>query len=141
MTSQNGPLNDVDVVVLDEMGQLLPWYGAAQAAFIGGTLIDHGGHNFMEAAAAGCPVVVGQSLYNFESMATLFLAERAMVEVQDEQALSTALGTLLGDDDERTRLRDSARRLVHRESGALDRTLAALIAANVLPGIPRGSEP
>ena len=42
MTSQNGPLNDVDVVVLDEMGQLLTWYGVAQAAFIGGTLIDHG---------------------------------------------------------------------------------------------------
>ena len=94
----------------------------------------------MEAAAAGCPVVVGQSLYNFESMAALFLAEGAMVKVQDEQELGTALGQLLGDDDERSRLRDSARRLVYRESGALDRTRAALIDANVLPGIPLGSE-
>ncbi len=140
VTSQNGSLNDVDVVVLDEMGQLLTWYGVAQAAFIGGTLIDHGGHNFMEAAAAECPVIVGQSLYNFESMAALFLAERAMVQVQDEQALGTALGELLSDDEERSRLSDSALRLVHRESGALDRTRAALIAANVLPDIAKGSE-
>jgi len=140
VTSQGGALDDVDVVVLDEMGQLLTWYGAAHAAFIGGTLIDHGGHNFVEAAVAGCPVVVGHSLYNFESMAALFLAEGAMVKVQDEQELGTALGQLLGDDDERSRLRDSARRLVYRESGALDRTRAALIAANVLPGIPLGSE-
>jgi 3-deoxy-D-manno-octulosonic-acid transferase len=140
VTSQNGPLNDVDVVVLDEMGQLLTWYGVAQAAFIGGTLIDHGGHNFMEAAAAECPVIVGQSLYNFESMAALFLAERAMVQVQDEQALGKALGQLLSDDEERSRLSDSALRLVHRESGALDRTRAALIAANVLPDIAKGSE-
>lgn len=140
VTSQNGLLSDVDVVVLDEMGQLLTWYGVAQAAFIGGTLIDHGGHNFMEAAAAECPVIVGQSLYNFESMAALFLAERAMVQVQDEQALGTALGQLLSDDEERSRLSDSALRLVHRESGALDRTRAALIAANVLPDIAKGSE-
>ena len=72
-------------------------------------------------------------------MAALFLAERAMVQVQDEQALGPALGQLLRDDEERSRLRDSALRLVHRESGALDRTRAALIAANVLPGIAKGS--
>ena len=141
VTSQSGPLDGADVVVLDEMGELLIWYGIAQAAFIGGTLIDHGGHNFIEAAAAGCPVVAGPSLYNFESMAALFLAEGAMVEVQDERDLGAALGELLNNEGERLRLRDSAKRLVIRESGALDRTLAALATANVLPSISRGLEP
>ena len=64
-----------------------------------------------------------------------------MVEVQDERDLGAALGELLNNEGERLRLRDSAKRLVIRESGALDRTLAALATANVLPSISRRLEP
>jgi len=115
-----------DVLVLDEMGQLLTWYGLASLTFVGGSLVPHGGHNFMEAALVGCPIIVGPSLYNFESMADAFLTERAMIQVSDSQSLASEATHLLNQPDRAEALRQRALSVVRQETGALERTIRAL---------------
>jgi 3-deoxy-D-manno-octulosonic-acid transferase len=117
---------EVDVFVLDEMGQLLTWYGLASLTFVGGSLVPHGGHNFMEAALVGCPILVGPSLYNFESMADAFLTERAMIQVSGSQSLASEASKVLSEPDRAEVLRRKALAMVRQETGALERTLRAL---------------
>src|SRR5215212_9322992 len=70
-----------DVLLLDTFGELAKIYRYADAAFIGGTLEPFGGHNPIEAAAAGVPVCFGRSMSNFREIATVFLRNEAAVEV------------------------------------------------------------
>ena len=75
---------DTDVVIVDVMGQLLYWYGASAVAFVGGSLVPHGGHNFLEAALCGCAIVTGPWVFNFEAQAEQFQRAEALTLVADE---------------------------------------------------------
>ncbi|MGJ7461275.1 lipid IV(A) 3-deoxy-D-manno-octulosonic acid transferase [Halomonas sp. MA07-2] len=115
----------------DTMGELLTLYGAADLAFVGGSLVPIGGHNLLEPAALGLPVLTGPALANFAEVAEVLREADALVEVADEAALATALAELFADPAERRRLGEAGRGVVAANRGALARTLEGL--ARLLP--------
>ncbi|QTF92748.1 lipid IV(A) 3-deoxy-D-manno-octulosonic acid transferase [Halomonas sp. BM-2019] len=125
------PTGECAVYLGDTMGDLLALYGAADLAFVGGSLVPIGGHNLLEPAALGVPVLTGPELANFAEVAETLLAADALVEVADEAALAAALAELLGDPAERHRLGEAGRAVVAANRGALERTLEGL--ARLLP--------
>ena len=125
------------VVVLDTVGELATLFQIATVVFLGGSLVPAGGHNVLEPAAWGKPVVFGPHMENFAEIAELFLTNRAARQIPAADALEPALSGLLGDPVERAALGAAARALVQTHRGATDRCLAALAA--LLP--PTGGAP
>ena len=119
------------VVVLDTIGELAQVYQLGTAVFVGGSLENHGGHNILEPAIFGKPIVVGPHMQNFREIAETFLANDAVVQVPDSAGLESALLSLLGDPVRRARLGAAARALVEANRGAKDKTLA--IVAELMP--------
>ena len=127
------------VVVLDTVGELATLFKLASVVFLGGSLVPVGGHNVLEPAAWGKPVVFGPHMENFAEIAELFLTNRAACQIPSADALEPALSTLLGDPVQRAALGAAARALVEANRGATDRTLTAMAA--LLPpaaGVPAG---
>ncbi|QFU00036.1 3-deoxy-D-manno-octulosonic acid transferase [Halomonas sp. THAF5a] len=122
------PGADTAVYLGDTMGELLALYGAADLAFVGGSLVPIGGHNLLEPAALGVPVLTGPELANFLDVAEALREAEALVEVADADALGDALGRLFDDAAERRRLAEAGRGVVAANRGALARTLAGLEA-------------
>jgi 3-deoxy-D-manno-octulosonic-acid transferase len=115
-----------DVVVLDSIGELAQLYQIATVAFVGGSLVPTGGHNILEPAVYGRPILFGPSMSNFAEIADLFLANAAAVQVADESALERALLDLVVDPVRRASLGAAARALVDANRGATERTLAVI---------------
>ena len=128
------------VVVLDTVGELATLFQIATVVFLGGSLVPAGGHNVLEPAAWGKPVVFGPHMENFAEIAELFLTNRAACQIPSADALGPILSTLLSDPVQRAALGAAARALVGSQQGATDRTLTAL--AGLLPpvaGVPAGN--
>ncbi|MGE5361105.1 MAG: 3-deoxy-D-manno-octulosonic acid transferase [Bacteroidales bacterium] len=117
-----------DVVILDTIGELAQLYQVATVVFVGGSLVDTGGHNILEPAIFGKPIVFGPYMQNFAEIREAFLESRAAVEVRDAAELEMTLRQLLTDGDERVRLGTAARRIVEANRGATDKTIAVLTA-------------
>jgi 3-deoxy-D-manno-octulosonic-acid transferase len=105
--------------------------GAADVAFVGGSLVDIGGHNVLEPAAFGVPVVFGPHMHNFAAISTMLLEAEAAEQVRDSGALCDVVARLLGDASERARLGENGRRVVEANRGALERTWQ--MVAELLP--------
>ncbi len=127
------PSADTAVYLGDTMGELLSFYGAADLAFVGGSLVPIGGHNLLEPAALGVPVLSGPALGNFADIAEVMREAQALVTVDDADELIDALQRLFADAGERRRLAAAGRGVVTANRGALDRTLAGL--ARLLPPV------
>jgi 3-deoxy-D-manno-octulosonic-acid transferase len=121
-----------DVVVLDSIGELAQVYQVATAVFVGGSLVDHGGHNILEPAMFGKPVVFGPHMQNFQEIAEAFIANGAAIQVQSERELDEVLLTLMTDPVRRAPLGAAARALVEANRGAKSKTLAVI--ADLVPG-------
>lgn len=115
-----------DVVVLDSIGELAQVYQLATVAFVGGSLVETGGHNILEPAVFGRPIVFGPHMSNFSEIAREFLAQGAAVQVQSGRELEETLVGLVTDPVRRARLGAAARALVEANRGARDRTLEAV---------------
>jgi 3-deoxy-D-manno-octulosonic-acid transferase len=120
-----------DVVVLDSIGELAQIYQLATAVFVGGSLADHGGHNILEPAVFGKPIVFGPHMQNFREIADAFISNDAAVQVQSERELDDLLLALVTDPVRRARLGAAARALVEANRGAKTKTLAVI--AELLP--------
>jgi len=120
-----------DVVVLDTIGELADLYQVATAVFVGGSLVNHGGHNILEPALFGKPIVFGPSMHNFKEIADTFLANSAAMQVHSDRELDQMLLTLMTDPVRRARLGAAARALIDANRGAKDKTLAVI--ADLLP--------
>lgn len=109
------------VLLLDTLGELAGIYGVADVTFVGGSLAPRGGHNILEPAAAGSPIVVGPHMENFDSIAGDFRAGNALVQVRSAEQLLPAVRNLLEDRTEARAMGGRAKRLVEakRESVAL----------------------
>ncbi|MEQ1869843.1 MAG: 3-deoxy-D-manno-octulosonic acid transferase [Vicinamibacterales bacterium] len=116
----------VDVVVLDTIGELAQIYQLATVAFVGGSLADYGGHNILEPAVFGKPIVFGPHMHNFKEIAETFLANAAAIQVQSDRELEETLRNLMTDPVGRARLGAAARALVDANRGAKDKTLAVI---------------
>jgi 3-deoxy-D-manno-octulosonic-acid transferase len=126
-----------DVVVLDSMGELAQLYQLATAVFVGGSLVDHGGHNILEPAVFGKPIVFGPHMQNFGEIADAFVTNGAAVQVQTERELDEVLLGLLSDPVRRARLGAAARALVEANRGAKEKTLAVI--ADLVPPAASGA--
>jgi 3-deoxy-D-manno-octulosonic-acid transferase len=115
-----------EVMLLDTLGELARAYSAASVVFVGGSLVAAGGHNVLEPAVAGRAVIVGPHMENFQEIADGFRAAGALVEVDSEAGLASAVSELLADDGGRAEMGRRAQALVERNRGALAATLDAL---------------
>ncbi len=112
---------DTQVFLVDTMGELPLFLGVADVAFIGGSLVATGGHNMLEAAAQGVPVVFGPHVFNFTAIASLLRKKEAAVQVRDSNELAEVVSAWLGDASERSRIGENGRRAVEENRGALER--------------------
>lgn len=129
-----------DVVVLDTLGELAQLYQIATAVFVGGSLVDHGGHNILEPAAFGKPILFGPFMHNFTEIADTFLSNGAAMQVASEHDFEEALLSLVSDPVRRARLGAAARALVEANRGAKDKTLdvfAGLLPSRSVGGVVR----
>ena len=117
------PVKPGEVLLVDVLGQLMKFFAAGDVAFVGGTLVPVGGHNLLEPAALGLPVLVGPYLENVQDVAEMMREAGALTLVQDPQGLATAASWLLGNPAMRDSVGDVARVKVQENRGALERAL------------------
>lgn len=113
------------VLIVDVMGQLLYWYGVAQVAFLGGSLVPVGGHNPIEAAIHGTPMLMAGYRFNFAEITQQF-EEAGCLGSVDVGTLTGAVADLLGDPERRRSQGQSAREVIDANRGASDKLLARL---------------
>ncbi len=111
------------VILVDTVGELAALYASADVAFVGGSLVPIGGHNLLEPAALGVPVLTGPSHHAGEEIARLLLEQGAALEVADAGELQAALKLLLADAEGRRRMGDIGRHIVESNRGSLRRLL------------------
>lgn len=117
---------DADVILLDTIGELPAAYGLGTVSFVGGSLVPTGGHNLLEPAVQGQPVVFGPHMDNFAAMAAEFEHAGAGRRVRDASDLAAAVGELLADPAARRQMGESARAVARRDASAGSRTARIL---------------
>jgi 3-deoxy-D-manno-octulosonic-acid transferase len=116
--------NDATVFLLDSIGELASLYRLADGAFVGGSLVESGGHNILEPAAFGKVPVFGPSMENFAAIASRFVEADAAIQVQSPEDAGVEWIHMLNDPAKMKRMGDIAKQLVEGSRGALDRALA-----------------
>ena len=111
------------MILLDSMGELSTIYVLADVVFIGGSLVPRGGHNILEPALYGKPILFGPHMSNFEEMANHFLLQKAAFQVADSLELANRLIELSRDQRLREETGKNARHILQTNSGATDRIL------------------
>ncbi len=114
---------DTQIFVVDTLGELLNFYAGSDIAFIGGSLAQIGGHNVLEPATLGIPVVVGPHTFNFAEITSLLLQKQGAHLVHDADQLCDALIRLRNDVTLRKQMGRNAIALVEENRGALERTI------------------
>jgi len=117
---------DTDILVLDTLGELAALTAAADVSFIGGSLVPHGGHNPLEAAAFGVPVITGPHTFNFQQIFRALRRAGGAIEVTDAATLGQAVGELLTQAAYRREVGNAASRYVEDNQGALVRQHALI---------------
>jgi 3-deoxy-D-manno-octulosonic-acid transferase len=117
----------VEVVLLDTIGDLAAVYGVADVAFVGGSLVPKGGHNPLEPAQFGVPVVMGPSHENFRDVVGRMLAVDGIVVVKGKEELTAALVDLLTNAAKASAIGARGRGVFDAQAGATGRTVEALI--------------
>lgn len=117
---------DTALVLGDTMGDMLAIYGLAQMAFVGGSLIPHGGHNLLEPAAWSLPVLSGSSVHNFQDIARLLAREGGLKLMHDHLDLERHLQSWLSGQDNLVEVGKAANRALLSNRGALQRLMDLL---------------
>jgi len=125
----------VDIVILDTIGELATIYQIATVVFVGGSLVATGGHNVLEPAVFGKPIVFGPHMENFLEIADAFVSNGAGVQLAGEEELEEAFLSLMSDPVRRARLGAAARALVEANRGANEKSVTVL--SQLLPQEPR----
>ena len=121
--------SDVDVILLDTIGELPAVYSLASVVFVGGSIVDRGGHNVLEPASTGACVVTGYHTHNFQAITALLNEAEAIVQLppidfeKAVQCLTHELEALLDDEERRKQLGRRAKEIVENNRGAADRTI------------------
>ena len=120
------PTADDQVWLGDSMGEMAAYFTLADLAFIGGSLLPLGGQNLIEAAACGCPVLVGPHTFNFLQATEDAIAAGAAQRVATPQELAVAVDRLLVDKTERAAMQQAARNFSRAHQGATQRMVALI---------------
>jgi len=115
--------SDADVFVVDSMGELLAFYAASDVAFLGGSLVEVGGHNPIEPGALGLPILMGPYIFNFEAVCDQLVEAGGLEIVPDAEALLAALKRLLADRDLAHERGQKALKDVEAGKGAVNRVV------------------
>ena len=127
LRSENRACDDsTDLFLVNTMGELKLFYGAADAAFVGGSLVPTGGHNVLEPAGLDVPVLFGPHMFNFEAIARNLIEAGAAVQVADKTALAAELLDMLQNEARRRRMGENGRSFVAENRGALDETMGLI---------------
>ena len=125
--AKNQPVEpDTGIYIVDTVGELGLIYRLAKAAFIGGSLVPHGGQNLLEAAKLDCAIVHGPCMTNFAAIVAEMQRAEAIEEVSDSGQLGTAIAALLEDDDLRCRRIAAAARVAKAKDSILDDVIGEL---------------
>jgi 3-deoxy-D-manno-octulosonic-acid transferase len=132
-SSAVSPGEDVRVVLGDSLGEMAAYYAACDVAFVGGSLAPFGAHNLLEACAAGKPVLIGPSVFNFEEVTALGVAAGAVIQVSDAAALADEAAKLLADSDRARAIGNAGERFAAQHRGAVECLLQFLVEESALP--------
>jgi 3-deoxy-D-manno-octulosonic-acid transferase len=128
----NGRLDfETEVMLVDTLGDLPDYYAAGDVAFVGGSLVEAGGHNLLEPARFAKPVIFGPHMTNFKSLAKEMAARGGGIEVRGKDDLIRALTLLLTDSEKRKSMGKKAFTVAADDHGVLERTFA--VAERYLP--------
>ncbi len=119
--------SDIQVYLADTLGELLSFYAAADLGWVAGSFANVGGHNILEPAAYGCPILVGPKMRNFAEIMSEFLQQQALIQVQTPAQLTASIDSLLGAAEQRTALQNRAWRLLEGHRSAAERQAAAIL--------------
>jgi 3-deoxy-D-manno-octulosonic-acid transferase len=133
--NSNGIPEDATVLLLDSIGELASLYRVADGAFVGGSLVEAGGHNILEPAAFGKVPVFGPSMENFSEVAARFVQAGAAIQVESPEDAGVEWIHLLKDPEKMKRMGETAKQQVESSRGALDRAMSEI--AKQLRGAPR----
>ena len=123
--------SDIQVLVIDTMGELPLFYAACDVAFVGGSLIQHGGHNILEPAALGRAVVVGPNYVNFNDITKQFIQANATIEVANAEQFAQQVIKLLNNAELRAQMGEAGLKQIASSQGASIR-LANLIKRHIV---------
>jgi 3-deoxy-D-manno-octulosonic-acid transferase len=138
----NGVFALPGVLLLDSMGELSGLFSRADVVFMGGTIVPRGGHNILEPAMFGKPIVIGRHMENFQDIANAFRSAGALVEIESGPELGPAVGALLRDRERAADLGRRARQCSEAQRGATSMAVVQILrlgeqaAPRVLPALP-----
>jgi 3-deoxy-D-manno-octulosonic-acid transferase len=126
-TPSAGATAEAEILLLDTLGELLDFYAAADVAFVGGSLVPIGGHNLLEPAALGLPILTGPNNSNSEEAARQLIVLGAVELVKGAPDLAEKVVTLLSDPQTRARMGAHGRAFVAANKGALEKLLGLVV--------------
>ncbi len=109
---------DCSIIIADSIGHLPYLYGLSNLAFVGGSLVDVGGHNMIEPAALGIPIIMGPSRFNFQDASNIFEAQGALGTVNNYEEISEAIKTIYRNPNSMKELGKKSRQVVTDNKGA-----------------------
>lgn len=118
--------SSAQIVLVDTIGDLSALYKLCDVAFVGGSLVEKGGHNPIEPALFGKAILFGKHMQNFKEIRDVFIHEKAAIEVDGPAALEYELRKLLQDSGQRKQLGQRARELIDKNRGAAQATFSCL---------------
>lgn len=119
-------IEGADILLGDTMGELMCFFGACDIAFVGGSLVPSGGHNMIEPAAWGVPIITGPHLFNFSEASQLLLEGNAMQVCQSAEQMAEQVVELLQNQPRRAEMGSAAQRIADANRGALDKLLRVI---------------
>lgn len=122
-TRRSAMENVADVMVLDTIGELAATFEYADVVFVGGSLVEKGGHNILEPARFGKPIVFGPHMENFRDIARLFLEAKAAVQIPNASALASTVDQIVGNPAIARSLGENAHKVLLENTGATDRVM------------------
>ena len=114
------------VFILDTVGSLMDFYAAADIVFVGGSLVKKGGHNILEPASLGKPVIFGPYMFNFRDIARVFLNNNAAIQVATQEGLESSIRELMKDNSKAGLLTENASVVIVKNQGATLRIIGAI---------------
>ena len=120
------PAHHTEVYFGDTLGELVLLYAASDVAFVGGSLVPHGGHNLLEPASVNCPIISGRYLQNFHVISQLLTAAKGLILVDDAASLADALLSLQANPQGARAQAQRAHRVYAANRGALQKQYAIL---------------
>jgi 3-deoxy-D-manno-octulosonic-acid transferase len=122
-----GAIAEAEILLLDSLGELLDFYAGSDVAFVGGSLVPIGGHNLLEPAALGLPILTGPNTSNSAEVARLLIERGAAEVVRTPRELADKVAALLADPNARERMGAHGRAFVDANKGALQKLLGLVV--------------